>query len=290
MEYLLYVLTGILLYSIVTLTMNLLLGYLGILYLAHPAIFGFGAYTFAILSQNEIGFFWALIAGGFVAMLAGLVVALPSLRLKSHYIGMSTLAFLFIANNLFINNREITNGARGMNAPRPTIFGELLNTNLEFFLFTLVVSSVIFLILYRITSSPFAKIVESIREDETSTKTLGENTYFYKIKIFMVATFFGGIAGGLLASYWQFISPKNFSIHSLIFITAMVIVGGMASFWGSILGVVVIHALSEGVRFLPLDDEMKGAFQLGIYGLLIILFMLFKPTGILGRRTNIFSK
>ncbi len=292
MDYILHLLILITIYSILCLTMNIILGYLGILYLGHPAIYGIGAYTYALLSINAgFGFFSALICGGLLAMIAGGILCIPALRLKSHYIGMTTLAFLIIVNGLFINMRDLTRGALGIpGIPKPTIFGYYFGSNTSFLILSLTLTTIICFILHRVMHSPFSKVVETIREDETASKTLGKNTIKHKIQAFLIASFFGGIGGGLLASYLGFINPTSFDAKELIIIITMVIIGGMASFWGSIVGAALIILLPEPLRFLDLPPEFVGPLRYAIYGLLLILFMIFRPNGILGKRTNIFSK
>lgn len=291
MNYIIDILTWISIYSLIGLSMNYLLGYLGILYLGHPAIYGIGAYGFAIAAQNGINYFVALLIGTLAAGFAAFLLSLPALRLKSHYIGMTTLAFLITVNGLIINLRDLTRGALGIpGIPRPTLFGYTLNSNLSFFLFTLTISLIVGYIFYRITQSPFTKVIEAIREDETSAKTLGKNHIVYKIKTFIITGLVGGLAGGLLASKIGYINHANFSTEEMITALAVVIVGGMGSFWGSILGAAIITIIPEPFRFLDLPEQFVGSIRFAIYGLLIILFMIYRPNGILGKRTNTFSK
>lgn len=291
-EYLLHLANLIVIYSMLGVSMNLVLGYLGILYLAHPAMYGIGAYTVAILTTTgHTNFFLALLLGGVFAGLAGLILSLPSLRLKSHYIGMTTLGFLIITFGLFTNLRDVTRGALGIpGIPRPEIFGIILNTNGSFLIFNIIIAAILLTILYKILNSPFSKVIEAIREDETAAKTLGKNTALYKIQAFTISAFFGGIGGGLFASYLGFINPSSFNVHELIIILTIVIIGGMGSFWGGIAGSLLIFLLFEPLRFLQLNPEIIGALRYGIYGLLLILFMIFRPNGLFGKRTNIFSK
>lgn len=268
--------------------MNVLVGYLGILYLAHPPIMGIGAYTFALLATNGTNFFVALLCGALTSTLAGLLISLPSLRLKSHYIGMATLGFLIIVNGLLINLRDVTRGALGIpGIPRPKIFGHYLGSNLEFFLFIVPITLLAGFILYRILKSPFAKVIEALREDETSAKTLGKNHIHYKIKAFLITSFFGGLFGGLLAALIGFINPHSFFIEELIILLAMVVIGGMATFEGSIIGSIIIVLLPEPLRFIDLPANVVGPIRHLLYGLLLILFMIYKPNGIMGRRTNL---
>ncbi len=292
MDYIYHLLILITIYVTFVSTMNVIVGNLGILYLGHPAMFGIGAYTFAILTtQHGYGFFTALLAAGIITALAGFLLALPTLRLKSHYIGMATLGFLMIVHGLFVNLRDLTRGALGIpGIPKPNIFGHSFSTNLEFLLVSLLICALIGAIFYRIINSPFGKVIETIREDETAAKTLGKNTAKYKIQAFVLISFFAGIMGGVYASYIGFISPWNFALDQLIILIAAVIIGGMASFWGSVVGAALIILLPEPLRFMDLPTDIVGAMRNAIYGLLVILFMIFKPNGILGKRTNIFSK
>lgn len=290
-EYLLHLANLIVIYSVLVVTMNLILGYLGILYLGHPGIYGIGAYTFAILTANGQNFLLSLFLAGVAASLAGFLLSLPSLRLKSHYIGMTTLGFLIIMFGLFMNLRDITRGALGIpGITRPEIFGVTLDTNGSFLIFNIVASALLLGVLYIILNSPFSKVIEAMREDETAAKTLGKNTALYKIQAFVIASFFGGIGGGILASYIGFINPNSFNTLELVTVVSMVVIGGMGSYWGSILGAIVITLIPEPLRFLDLNPEVVGALRYGIYGLLLILFMIYRPNGILGKRTNIFSK
>lgn len=224
-------------------------------------------------------------------MIGGLILSIPAFKLKSHYIGIATLSFLFIFNSLVFNLKDLTRGSMGIpGIPRPTVFGFYLESNLSFFLFTLVVTVFICTILYKVLHSPFSKVIEAIREDEIAVKTLGKNTRVYKLQAFMISTFFSGIAGALFASYLGFISPQNFHIPQLTTAICMIIVGGMASFWGSIVGTVILVLIPELLRFLTLPPDILAGVRFGAYGLILILFMLLRPNGLMGKRTNIFSK
>lgn len=287
MDYIFFLLTFISIYSLIVISMNILLGYLGILYLAQPAVVGIGAYTFANLAMRGTPFTIALLAGGISGAIATFLLSFPALKLKSHYIGMTTLGFLLIINGIAINAKEITRGALGIpGIPKPSLFGYIFFTNFEQLLLISAISIICCAILYKILHSPFAKKVEMIREDEIATKTLGKNVYLTKIQIFVISGFFGGIGGGLMATFLGFINPWNFDVKELIMLLAMAIIGGLASFWGSILGAIIIVLLPEILRFLPIPPDIVGALRYGLYGLLIILFMIYKPSGILGRITK----
>lgn len=292
MDYLLHILILITIYSILALSLNLLIGYLGILQLGHPALyFGVGAYSFAILSQRGAGFFLALLGAAVFSLVIGALFIIPALRLKSHYIAIATFGFLAITQGVIIQLREITRGPLGFpGIPRPEIFGFLFQSNFSFFVLALIFAIFIGCVVHRIVHSPFGKLLEAIREDETAVKTLGFNTILPKAQIFLASSFFAGIGGALLASYLGFIGPTNLTASEVILVISMVIVGGMASFWGSIAGAAIMILLSEALRFLGLPSEIVGAGRFALFGLILILFMLFRPHGLFGQRTNIFSK
>ena len=292
MEYLFFLLSLICIYFILTMTANMLIGYLGILYLGHPAVYGIGAYTFALLMYNGVTTFWpAVLAGGVISMIAAVLLALPALRLRSHYIGMTTLAFLLITNGLLLNLRNLTRGALGIpGITRPSIFGTTLQTNAQFFAFILVFTITIGFILYKVANSPFGKTIETIREDELAAQSIGKNTGRIKMQVFALGGFIAGITGGLMASFLSYINPWTFGFEELVKIIVMVILGGMASFWGSLAGAAIILLLPEALRFVEMDAEKLGAIRLGLYGLIIIFIMILKPYGLFGKRTNIFTK
>ncbi|MBI2463594.1 branched-chain amino acid ABC transporter permease [Candidatus Peregrinibacteria bacterium] len=299
MEYIFHILSLMCIYAILALSMNFIVGYLGILNLGFAAFYGIGAYTFAILVRGiaisghfiQLSFLASFFTAGIVSAFFGLLLALPTIRLKSHYMAISTLGFLMIIHGLFINLPNLTRGALGIpGIPRPIIFGFSFFTLQSFFLLSFIFFLMVGFILHRILHSPFGKLIEAIREDETAVKSLGKHTVFYKIQAFIVSSFFAGIGGALLASLLGYINPWNFNVDELLKTLAMVIVGGMASFWGSIVGAILIILLPEPLRLLHLPPGIVGPLRYALYGLIIILFMIFRPNGILGKRTNIFSK
>lgn len=297
LAYILNLLSQFSIYSLIAVSMNMLVGYLGILYLGHPAIYGIGAYTFAILtSQHQFPFIISLLIAGIFSGIMAFLLSLPSLRLKSHYIGMTTLSFLFIMHSLFTNLRGLTRGALGINGiKRPENIFELpdrvTSSALSFFTVTALVSIILLFIIYKILKSPYAQNIEATREDELAMQSIGKNTYKIKMQIFTIVGIVGGIAGGLFASYYRVIVPNSFNVSELILILAMVIVGGIASFRGSLIGAGLMIFINESLRFFTgIPEEAIGPTRYALYGTLIICFMLFKPNGISGRITKIFSK
>lgn len=301
MEFIIHLGILILLYIIVIESLNIVLGFTGILHLAHPTFWGLGAYSYAISSINGWGFFESLFLAGIVASFAGFLLSLPALKLKSHYIGITTLGFLYIVNTLLISSScliktsnfkicpaELTRGSLGIpGIPRPSIFGFEFTSNLSLFFLVLIITVICMVAMYLILHSPFGKILHAIRQDEIAVKSIGKDVVKYKIQAFVVAAFFAGISGALFATFKQFIHPVDFNVITLTLFIVMVVFGGMASYWGSILGAFVIALIPELLRFLPLPAEIVGPMRFLIYGLIIILLILFKPEGILGKKSKL---
>lgn len=291
-EYLLGFFNNIIYLAILGLSLNMVIGYIGYLNLGHVGFWAIGSYTYTILLMNGTDYFLALLAGGLLAALSGLILGLPTLKLKSHYIAIASLGFTYIVYSLIINLTDLTRGPLGIpGIPRPTIFGMSFDNNLAYFLLSLAVAVVVSIIVYRLLHSPWGKILETIREDDIASQSLGKNTFRYKIQVFTISAFFAGIAGGVYSSFYQYIGgPTSFFIPQLIILLAIVMAGGAGSFWGSIVGAFVIWTAYEIVRFLPLEPTMVGPLQQSAYALILIGIMLFRPRGIMGKKTQMFHK
>ena len=271
--------------SLLTLSLNIITGYIGYLNLGHVGFWAFGAYTFAILTFSGVNFLLAMLAAGIIAGITGFILGLPTLRLKSHFIAIVSLGFLYITYSLIINLDGITRGPLGIaGIPRPSLFGYDFQDNFSLMLLTLTISAICGFILYRVLHSPFGKVLETIREDEIAAKALGKNTYMYKLQAFILSAFFAGIAGALSASYFNYIGPGGFGIHQEIFFVAALMVGGAGSYWGSFLGTAIILSIEEISRFAPLAPNLVGPIRAIIYALILICVMLWRPNGILGKK------
>lgn len=291
-DYLLGFFNNVVILAILGLSLNMVMGYIGYLNLGHVGFWAIGAYTYTLLFMGGTNFFLALLAGGVLAGVSGFLLGLPTLKLKSHYIAIASLGFTYIVYSLIINLTEITRGPLGIpGIPRPTIFGISFDSNLMYFLLSLGVGIVCGLIIYKLLSSPWGKILETIREDEVAAKSLGKNTFKYKMQAFTMSAFFAGIAGGIYSSFYQYIGgPGAFFIPQLIILLTIVMVGGAGSFAGSIVGAGVVWAAYESVRFLPIEPTMVGPLQHSAYALILILIMIYRPRGIMGRNVKAFQR
>ncbi|MHB9024780.1 MAG: branched-chain amino acid ABC transporter permease [Armatimonadota bacterium] len=265
---------------ILTVSLNLVNGYMGEFSVGHAGFMAIGAYVAAVLTvqvfPREAGPFLfpvALLAGGAVAGIAGLVLAFPSFRTRGDYLAIVTLAFNMIVRN-GIENVEALGGPRGY-------LGIDKLTTLAW-IFALVVG-VIYLARNFVYSN-FGRGVLAIREDETAAGLVGVNTRQVKVLTFVFSAFLAGIAGGLFAHTLQFINPKSFTILKSTEMLVMVYLGGVGSLGGSILGATIFTVVMEGLRSLLKFIHIGAEWRQVVMPLLLILLMLFRPRGIMGMR------
>lgn len=290
-DYIINFLTTFLIFGMLTLCLNVVTGYIGYLNLGHVGIWAVGSYAYALLALKGVPYLAAMLGGGFAAALAGFLIGLPTLRLKSHYIAIASLGLSYIVYSLLLNLTDLTRGPLGLpGIPRPSFFGITFGTPLMYFVLTLTVSGIVGFLLHRILHSPFGKILETIREDEIAARALGKNTYAYKLQAFVLSSFFVGVISALSASFFQYISPLGFQVEQLVFFLAALMVGGAGSFWGSFAGVFFIFGVQELLRFVQLSPNTIGPLRTMFYSLILVLVMLYKPEGLLGKKTKVYQR
>ena len=284
MNYLFHILIIINIYLILAYSLNLLIGYTGLLSLCHAAFYGIGAYISTLLMINlGLNFFLALFLSILGAMLISLLISLPSLRLKGNYFTLATIGFQIIIFVILFNWTGLTRGPHGIpGIPIPSLFGFEFSTMPRYFLLTLIISIISFVIIKRILVSPFGRLLKAIREDELATQSLGKNIFKIKILAFLVSAGMAAIPGSLFAHYVTFIDPTSFAIEEAIFITTIVVVGGMGNLKGPFVGTILLIIIPELLRFLGIPDALAANLRQMIYGLLLIGFMYFRPQGIAG--------
>jgi branched-chain amino acid transport system permease protein len=284
MEYLLHILviTGI--YIILTLSLNLLVGYTGLAALGHAAFSCVGAYASALLALNYGVSPWlGLLIGAVAAAILGAFIGVPSLRLKGDYLALATFGFGVIVYSVAKNWVSVTRGPMGLpGIPAFSIFGIQLSDVWQYLVLVAVFVLITYFIINRIVKSPFGRVLRGIREDEIAALAMGKNINKYKIIVFIVGAFFAGIAGSLYAHYITFIDPSSFTVMESITILLMVVFGGMGSLGGSFVGAAVLVIFPELLRFLGMPSSIAAPLRQMIYGLLLILLMLKRPQGILG--------
>ncbi|MCS7102447.1 MAG: branched-chain amino acid ABC transporter permease [Candidatus Korarchaeum sp.] len=276
-DYITHLAIMIMLYSITAASLDILVGYTGRLSLGHAAFYAIGAYTSTLLSMNfDINPWIGILVGGVLASLFGLVLGIPSLKLKGPYLAISTLGFGVIVQLMLINLDWLTRGPIGIPGIPPLPGGPLdLRSKLHFYYIALVLTLVTVYILHIISRSRIGKILMSIREDEDAALSVGVNVPLFKVLAFLISTFFAGFSGGLYAHYVRYISPAMSALSESINILSMTIIGGFGTLIGPLMGAAVLTVLQEVLR--PYLE-----YRYLIYGALIVIVMKFLPSGIYG--------
>ncbi len=269
----------ILLYSIVSMSNMIIIGYGGMMNLGQAAFYGMGAYATALLSIHfHLPFLACFILSGLIAALLGFLISVPCLRVQADFLGLITLAFLQLFVSVAQNWVSLTRGPMGLtNIPSASILGFRFNTAPRFFYLALVVAILSYIILKRFMSSPAGRAIQAIRDDEIGARSVGINVNYYKILVFVVGAFFAGITGSLYVSYVGYVGSATFTLETSFLLMEMNIVGGLGSLEGAIFGAAFFTIMPEIIR--PL-----AAYRVGIGGLLMLLVVLFRPQGVLGSR------
>lgn len=269
--------------------LNLLTGYAGQISLAHASFLAIGAYATAVLSKAGVPFLLAIPLSGAIAALVGCLMALPALRLKGLYLALATLAFYVIVD-FAIRKLGFTGGAAGTHVQPPALFGRPIAGDTPFFYLATGLAALCALFVANLQRSWVGRALMAVRDSDIAAEMAGISLFRTKLVAFALSSFLGGMAGSLTAYYILFINPDLFGLTLSVAYIAMIIVGGMGSVTGSIVGAVFMTLLPEGVRVgvhaasrvMPaLDVQSKGAFVEGaVYGLVIVLFLMYKPEGI----------
>ncbi len=252
---------------IMAVSLNLVTGCAGQLSLGHAAFMGIGAYTAAIVTLSwDVPFVLALISGSVSAAFFGLLLGLPTLRLRGDYLAIATLGFGEIIR-VAILNLEITGGAFGLR-------GIPKETNLPI-AFTSTVA--VCLASKRLTKSRFGRALTAIREDEVAARAVGINSTFYKVSAFVISASCAGIAGGLFAHWFRYLNPSSFAFAESIEVLSMVVLGGIGSPEGSVMGALVLTFVPEFLRGL---SSFVSQYRMLFYGALLVIMMLIRPQGL----------
>lgn len=284
MEYFIHL--GILfsIYAILGISLNLVVGYTGLLSVTHAAFYGIGAYTTAtLLTQSGIGFFSSVILGVIIVFIISFLIGIVLSRLENDYYALGSFGFNVIIFFLFLNWQGLTRGPFGISGiSKPELFGINFTSNFSFLILVLVFFSFIYLVSQFIVSSSFGRVLKAIREDEKTIQVFGYNTFYYKLAIFIISAAMASIAGSLYASYVTFIDPSSFALMESIFILAIIILGGLANIKGSVFGALFLILLPEVLRFVGFPVEFAAQMRQIIYGVILILLMLYRPQGLVG--------
>ena len=284
MEYLIHLLILIAIYGILGVSLNLVVGYAGLLSVTHAAFYGLGAYATAILTtQRGIGFFSSIIIGIAVSGIAALLIGMVSSRFKGDYYALVSIGFNVIVFSIFLNWQSLTRGPLGIpGIGKPALFGMPFTSNAQFLALAAALCVLMYGISYFITHSSFGRALKAIREDEQALSVFGYRTPRFKLMVFAASAMMASVAGSLFASYISFIDPSTFTVNESVFILTIIILGGLASLRGSFLGAACLILLPELLRFVGFPSEVAAQMRQVVYGLLLIILMLWRPQGFIG--------
>lgn len=278
---------GLFVFAIAGVGLMLLTGFTGLVSLGHAAFLGIGAYTEALLLTAGVPFLISLPAAGFLAALAGLAIGIPTLRMSGLYLAIATLAFGQIVGTVLSKWDSLTGGFNGLQVPAPRLFGFTLQGTTATYYLCLVVLVVVVWLTLNILRAPLGRAFVAIRDSEISAQSMGINLALYKSVAFAISAGFTGLAGGLFAHYVNYLAPDSFDILLSIQFVTIVFVGGLGSLHGAMFGAMFVRVLPQVIAIVR--DDLPGrigrmpGLEPSLFGLILVLFILFEPEGIYGR-------
>ena len=288
-DYLLYLVNLMGVLAIAALGLNILTGFTGQISLGHAAFMGVGGFGAAFLaSRLSVPFWLAVPAGGAMACLAGVVVGVPSLRIKGLYLAIATLAAQVIAEWIFVNWTSATGGIRGLNVPPARLFGLPLDTDFKIYFLVQSAAAAHVWFAANLFRTRWGRAFIAVRDRDIAAELIGVPLFRTKILSFMVSSFYAGIAGGLWAFFVKVVTPENFPLSLSIQLLAMVIVGGLGSIKGTLFGAAFMTLVPEvlklavtGLRGVwPEAQSYLFPMRDVVFGTLIVAFLIFEPHGL----------
>lgn len=278
---------GLFIFAIVGVALMVLTGYTGLVSLGHAAFLGIGAYTNAVLLAHGVPFLLSLTAAGLLTAIAGVAIGVPTLRMTGFYLAIATLAFGAILANVFQKWTAVTGGFDGFAVPTPYIFGFPIEGATGIYYVSLAVLIFVMWLTFNILRSPMGRAMVAIRDSEISAQSMGINLALYKTISFAISAGMTGLAGALFAHYVRFLAPDAFDILLSIQFLTIVFVGGLGSIRGAILGAAFVRLLPQAIAIvrddLPFGIGRMPGLEPSLFGLILVLVILFEPGGINGR-------
>jgi branched-chain amino acid transport system permease protein len=294
MDYAYHLLIYLSIYSILALSLNLVVGYGGMLTLAHATYFAVGGYAYAILTLTlGLTFLPAVAIAMCIAAFLSLAVSLLAWRLKGDFFVLASLAVQGVLFNVIRNwtapdapvgsMRNLTNGPFGIvGIPKPVIFGTKFDTTASIAILAILCAAVTAIICWRLGTAPWGRLLKCIRDDELAARSLGKNTRLAKLQTFSISCALAAVAGAIYVGYVTYIDPKSASLDESILMLSMVLIGGVGNFRGPIIGAAVLVAIPEVMRFLALPSATGANLRLLIYAVLLVVFTHLRPQGLAG--------
>jgi len=279
MEYVISVLVLMGIYVILSSSFNLIIGYGGLISIAHPIFFALGAYTCGVLSVNMS--IWpplAVALGAGLALVFSLMLSLPSLRISGDYLLITSIGFQLGLLEV-IKHLSFTGGASGLgNIPNVVDFGD---RSTVFAAISIALAALVFVFIRWLIRGPYGLLISAMRDDELVYTSLGRNAMKVKLVIFGIGCACAGLAGGLYAYYYQYVNPDQFEILQSSMILTMVVVGGMGSQWGPVVGAVLLLFMPQAIGFLNFPPSVMAPLQGLLYSSLVIIFPFVRPQGLM---------
>lgn len=284
MNYILHLLIYLDIYLIVAMSLNLLMGYGGLLQVAHAAYYGIGAYVTALcMLKLGLGFIPAIFLSMVITGTLSLLVSLPAWRFKGDFFVMVSLAVQSLVYTILYNWTGLTSGPFGISGiPRPEIFGYKFDSLYSIFGLATALAAFCVLIMALLLNSHWGRILKAMRDDELAARSLGKNTRLIKLQAFSVACAFVAVAGGIYATYISYIDPTSFTLDESILMLSMIIIGGTGNIRGPLVGAAILIAIPEILRFVHIPDVVAANLRLMIYGIMLIGIAHLRPQGIAG--------
>jgi branched-chain amino acid transport system permease protein len=265
-------------------SLNLVVGFTGLLSITQAAFYGIGAYVTAILLTSfGINFFLALIAGIIITGIISLAIGYVLSKFNGDYFALGSFGFNIIVYSIFLNWQSLTRGPLGIpGIAKPTLFGLDFSENNYFLILVIICAILVYFLSEFITKSSFGRVLKAIREDEKAIQVFGYNTLFFKLTIFVIGAMISSVAGAFYASYITYVDPTSFALSESIFILAVIILGGLANNKGAMIGAVCLVILPEILRFVGFPSDIAAQMRQVTYGLILVLLMLYRPQGLMG--------
>jgi branched-chain amino acid transport system permease protein len=284
MEYVYSILILMGLYVILASSFNLIIGFGGLVSIAHPIFFALSAYASALANMHlGLPIPLAIVFGTLFATLMSVTLSLPSLRVSGDYLLIASIGFQLGFVEV-IKNVDFAGGAGGLTNIASMYSGP--ERSLLFLATVLVIAALVAWFVHWLTSGQYGRAIQAMRDDEECFASLGRNPMAIKITIFAIGSGLAGLAGALYAHYFQFLSPDQFGIIQSALILTMVVVGGMGTTWGPIIGALLLTALPQAITFVNLPPSVMAPLQGMLYTGLVIVFLFVRPSGLVGRRVR----
>ena len=285
MEYLINLAILFCIYGTLALSLNMVVGMTGLVSLAQAAFYGIGAYATAIgMTTLGLGFFSTIFLGMIINALIAYAVGKILARFQGDYYAIVSSGLSIIVFSILLNWKSVTSGPLGIfGIGKPELFGINFYSNTTFLILCAIFMALAYGIYYFTDKSAFGRVLKAIREDEKLTIAMGYKAKHFKSIIFALSAMMSGVAGALFASYIAFIDPSTFQLKEGIFLFTIIVVGGLSSAFGSVVGALILISLPEVLRFIGLPYETAAQMQQIIYGGMLVLMMVLRPQGLFGK-------